>query len=375
MHLEKRKENNKIKYFVGHSYREGSKVHKFRKYLGQDLKDNVLKERIVIAEKLILEEIHRYKIINDPLQFEITEEEINFIKKLESDIPIKIRHLSEKDWIKFSEIFTYNTNAIEGSKLNNLEVKNILESDKWPDKSKEDIAEAYGVDEAISYIRNCKEHISLRLIKDIHKIVFHNSKKFAGKFRKKGEEVVVLDNEGKIVHEGAPQPRIINLLNELISWYDKNQHYPAILLAAVVHNQFENIHPFRDGNGRVGRILLNNILIKHKLPPINIDFNNRFEYYSTLQSYEKYRDIKPTILLFMKEYKQFYRKSGVYKKTLNVVTYNYFHLKCSHPFFYLFNFLHSCYFISYFCASVYSFCEIHCLCLYVGKFNSIFFCQ
>ena len=74
-------------------------------------------------------------------------------------------------------------------------------------------------------------------------------------------------------------------------------------MAAVVHNQFENIHPFRDGNGRVGRVLLNNILIKNGLPPINIDFKNRAEYYSSLQSYQKKHDLRPTINLFVKEYK------------------------------------------------------------------------
>ncbi len=105
------------------------------------------------------------------------------------------------------------------------------------------------------------------------------------------------------MHEGAPQSRVVYLLNELIIWYNKHKSvYPALVLAAVVHNQFENIHPFKDGNGRVGRLLLNNILIKHRLPPINIDFKNRKEYYHSLQSYEKNHDIKPTIDLFMKEY-------------------------------------------------------------------------
>ena len=63
MHIEKRKENNKIKYYLSHSYREGKKVHKFRKYLGLDLTKIKLKERKEIAEKLILEEIHKYRII------------------------------------------------------------------------------------------------------------------------------------------------------------------------------------------------------------------------------------------------------------------------------------------------------------------------
>lgn len=314
MHIEKRKIGKRIKYFLSHSYREGPKVHKFRKYLGQDLKPELLKERKKIAEKLILEEIHKYNIIKDPLSFELSKDEIESIKDIESKIPLKIAHLSEHNWKIFSEIFTYNTNAIEGSKLNQNEVKELLEKDKWPNKSKEDIAEAYGVNEAIIYIRKTKEHISLELIKKIHKIIFKNSKPFAGKFRKKNEEVVIMDTKGGVVHEGAPQARISHLLKELIEWYNKNKvRYPALILGAVVHNQFENIHPFRDGNGRVGRILLNNILIRHNLPPINIDFKNRIEYYLSLQAYEKNHDLKPTIRLFMKEYKEL-------KKRLNLKT-------------------------------------------------------
>ena len=314
MHVEIRKVGKRIKYFLSHSYREGLKVHKFRKYLGQDLKPNLLEERKIIAEKLILEEIHRYKIIRDPLQIQLTEEEIAAIRKLEAKIPLKISHLSESQWKKFSKIFTYNTNAIEGSKLTQEEVKNLLDKDKWPNKSKEDIAEALGVDEAISYIRYTTEHLSLELIKKLHKIVFKNSKPFAGKLRKKGEEVVVMDSKQNVIHEGAPQARVNHLLRELVGWYESNKNvYPGLILGAVVHNQFENIHPFRDGNGRVGRILLNNILIKHSLPPINIDLKNRIEYYSSLQAYEKNHDLKPTIKLYMKEYNKLKKRLGDYK--------------------------------------------------------------
>ena len=113
---------------------------------------------------------------------------------------------------------------------------------------------------------------------------------------------------GHIVHEGAPQSRIIGLLKELIIWYEKyKKKYPGIVLASVAHNQFENIHPFRDGNGRVGRLLLNNILLKHGLPPVNIDLKNRQEYYKALQAYDKEHNLRPMIELILKEYKAFKR--------------------------------------------------------------------
>ncbi|MBU0466974.1 MAG: Fic family protein, partial [Nanoarchaeota archaeon] len=185
------------------------------------------------------------------------------------------------------------------------ETKEVIEKGVWPvEKSKEDIAEALGVNEAIKLIRKTKEHISLDLIKQIHYIVFKNSKDFAGELRKLGQEVVVRTGTGFIVHEGAPSSRVITLLNELIKWYNKHKsEYPGILLASVIHNQFENIHPFADGNGRAGRILLNNILLKNNLPPVNIDIKNQAEYYQTLQSYEKDGNIRPTIELILKEYK------------------------------------------------------------------------
>ncbi|MCK4997160.1 Fic family protein [Candidatus Pacearchaeota archaeon] len=305
MYVEKRKYYAKTKYWLAHSFREGGKIHKIRKLLGTDLSEEILEDRIKKAEKLILEEIEKYKIIKDPLNDKISKEEINFIKRLQTEANLKIVHLSETDWKTFSEVFSYNTNAIEGSGLTLKETEKIIEKGEWPiEKPKEDIAEALGVDEAISFIRKTKEHISLDLIKKFHQIVFKNSKNFAGEFRKRGEEVVVRTGTGVVVHEGAPSTRVTTLLTELIAWYNKYKNdYPGILLAAVVHNQFENIHPFADGNGRVGRILLNNILLKNNLPPLNIDLKNQREYYATLQTYENDGNIRPTIELILKEYK------------------------------------------------------------------------
>ncbi|MBS3072097.1 Fic family protein [Candidatus Pacearchaeota archaeon] len=305
MHIEKRKVGKRIKYYLGHSFREGSKVHKIRKFLGVNLEKTTLDDRVEKAKVLIFEEIEKYNLIKDPLQFELSEKDLEFVKKIEKEIPVLISHLSEQQWLQFSELFTFNTNAIEGSELNSKEVKQVLEEDKWPEeKSKYDIAETYGVSEAVKYIRETKEELSIELIKKIHQIVFKNSKKFAGQFRKAGEEVVIKNRLGEVVHEGAPQSRVLFLLNELIEWYGKNKKkYPGLVLAAVVHNQFENIHPFADGNGRVGRVLLNNILLKNGLPPINIDLKNRAEYYASLQAYQKKHDLRPTLELFIKEYR------------------------------------------------------------------------
>ena len=304
MYIEKRKVKGRTRYFLAHSFREGGKVHKIRKPLGYDLSPALLEDRKKQIAKLILEEISQYKIIKDPLHEKLSKEEIDFIGKLQSKAVPKIAHLSEAQWEAFSEVFTYNTNAIEGSELNSRDVKEIIREDKWPDKSKADIAEAYGVSEALAFIRKTKEPLSLELMRKLHRMVFKNSKSYAGNFRNRGEEVVVRNRLGEITHEGAPQSRVASLLKDLVKWYGKNEkEYPAIILAAVVHNQFENIHPFRDGNGRVGRLLINYILLSHGLPPVNISVRNRAEYYKSLKAYDKEHNIRPTIELMLKEYR------------------------------------------------------------------------
>ena len=93
-------------------------------------------------------------------------------------------------------------------------------------------------------------------------------------------------------------------MKNFVEFVNNDALFNAVYRIAIAHYQFEAIHPFRDGNGRVGRILLNNILLKNGLPPISIDLKNRSEYYQSLQEYEKNHNIKPTIDLYIKEYKQ-----------------------------------------------------------------------
>lgn len=305
MHLEVREKNGSRKYYLAHSYRVGSSVKKVSIYLGSNLTPEELTLKRKNAEAKLGDKIREAQAIRDPYITALSSSESKELETLEARGELHIRHLSELDWNKFKEAFTYNTNAIEGSYIEQKEVADILRKGKWPeDKSKEDISETYGVAEAIDYIRATEDHVSLRLIKQLHRIVFKNSKAFAGEFRKKGVEVVVADAYGNVIHRGAPSGQVPRMLKELISWYNHNKtECPAIVLAAVVHNQFEIIHPFQDGNGRVGRLLLNNILLKHNLPPLNIELRNRAQYYAALQTYEKAHNIRPTLDLMLKEYR------------------------------------------------------------------------
>ena len=97
----------------------------------------------------------------------------------------------------------------------------------------------------------------------------------------------------------------------MISWYKENKRkFRPLVLAAILHDQFEYIHPFQDGNGRAGRLLLNFILLRNGYPPINISLDDRAEYYRTLQEYEKKQNVRPTVEFLVEQY----------EKTLRMVT-------------------------------------------------------
>ena len=311
MHVEIRAGKNGKKYYLAYSYRQDGKVRKARVYLGANLTKDELARMRARTENRLKERTVAARAIRDRFRAVLSAKELKVLQNLEVTAHIKIAHLSEDEWQRFTEAFTYDTNAIEGSSLDSKEVDEILEKDRWPDKPKGDISETYGVAKAIGHIRKTNEHISLSLILNLHQIVFENSKPFAGKFRSKGVEAVIADQFGNIVHRGAPADYVKRLLTELVIWYDKNKkRYSPIVLAAVVHNQFENIHPFQDGNGRVGRLLLNNILLKNGMPPLNIELKNRHDYYAALQAYENGSNLRPTIELMLKEYRNMKKMRG-----------------------------------------------------------------
>lgn len=299
MFIETRQSGKKKKYYLVHSYRSGTKIKRITRYLGSDLKEKDLEKLKTRAESLILEQMHE----KNPLEFELSGEELKKYKKFENKI--EIHHFQQiLDWNKFTEEFAYNTNAIEGSAVPYSEAKELIEEKIIPESFDE--IETVNVGKAVKYIKKNEDELSLDLIKKFHKICFNGTKSFAGEIR--DVEVVVKDKKGIVVHRGAPAAIVKKLLSELIAWYCKHKSkYPPLMLAALVHNQFENIHPFRDGNGRVGRLLLNHVLLRHKYPPLNIRVADVERYYKVLLVFEKTGDIKPTLRFLISQYKKQYR--------------------------------------------------------------------
>jgi Fic family protein len=298
MFIEPRKQGKKTKFYLIHTYRAGDRIKRVSRYLGSDLSSEALARLKPHAERLILEQVREKSIFD----FELSRKDISEYKQYTPDV--EILHLNKTlNWTDFTELFTYNTNAIEGSSLEYAGVRKIVEQQEIPCNADE--LEAQGVSEAVDFIRTSKEKFSVDLIKKLHLLCFRKTKPFAGELRK--VDVVIRDRLGCIVHRGAPYKQVKNLLENLVKWYRKHKHiYPPLLLAALVHDEFENIHPFQDGNGRVGRLLLNYVLLAHSYPPLNIRLGDRYTYYKVLQEFEMKNNIRPSLQFFISQYRKQY---------------------------------------------------------------------
>ena len=214
--------------------------------------------------------------------------------------------------MRFTQDFVYHTNAIAGSTVAQEDVPKIL---KAKTVHNSDELETKGVANAIEFIRNTKQKLSLSLLLTLHKLCFEHSKSFAGKLR--SVEVVIRSSAGDIIHRGIPAKHVEEALEEMFTWDEKNHgKFKPLVLAAILHNQFEYIHPFQDGNGRVGRLLLNYVLVQHNYPPINITLEDRKEYYKALQEYDAVHDVKPMLQLLVKQYRKGLKRVTTKKKSV-----------------------------------------------------------
>lgn len=88
--------------------------------------------------------------------------------------------------------------------------------------------------------------------------------------------------------KATPAPYVKTDMDLLLKWYNQNKNkIHPLTLAVIFHHKFEKIHPFMDGNGRTGRMLLNYILIKNNYPPLIIRNKNRDSYLENMRKADK----------------------------------------------------------------------------------------
>jgi len=180
--------------------------------------------------------------------------------------------------------YTYNSNAIEGNTLTLQETAMVLEGITIDKKPLKDHLEAVGHRDAFLYIQDLvKDKIPFteHIIKQIHTLVLMDRPDDRGIYRKIPVRIM------EAFHV-PPEPVMVpELMENLIKEFSNKKMHP-IENAALFHLKFEGIHPFVDGNGRTGRLLLNLFLMQNNYPPVNVKFTDRKRYYEAFDSY--YRD-------------------------------------------------------------------------------------
>ena len=192
-------------------------------------------------------------------------------------LPASIREKQKKE---LSITFTYNTNAIEGSTITEAEVRGIVLDKISPGKSLADIKETEAHNAVFLEMLEKRIPITNKLLLDWHQKIFGQTKpELAGKYR---------DYNVRVGPHIAPKQQDVKpMMNQLIRFIRENKDkINPVELAAIVHYRFEKIHPFGDGNGRIGRLLMNHILWNAGYPILIIEYKNRNAYYKALEREE-----------------------------------------------------------------------------------------
>ena len=240
-----------------------------RKYMKKNL--NSLSEKEFEMRRSLLENLdiaHSKKILFD---IEIMSIRIGNL--------LEIKENQNAVLIEFAKEFIFNSNRIEGSRIPANEVKKIIETGVSRYGVPNEVREVYNSIDAMKYIRNGFK-FNPASVKRLYYIltrglVMQNGEPYPRGFKKFHN---VVNNE-----ETVPPELVEVRLIELLDHY-KNSKYEIhpLELALDFHLKYEQIHPFQDGNGRTGRMIMNKILMAHGYFPIIIYSNNLTGYFNAI---------------------------------------------------------------------------------------------
>ena len=230
-------------------------------------------------------------------RYKSTESLLTLIDKKKKELDNR-RELTEGEIERLNEEFTieytYNSNAIEGNTLTLRETDLVLRGLTIDRKPLKDHMEAVGHKEAFEFVSELvkqNEPLSERIIKQIHFLVLVGNKDDRGVYRKVPVRIMGVKHEP--VQPYMIEPKMEELLK---SFMEGKEH--IITKLARFHIEFEGIHPFIDGNGRTGRLLVNLELMKAGYPPIDIKFTDRMEYYKAFDEYHENHNLSAMEYLF-----------------------------------------------------------------------------
>lgn len=185
----------------------------------------------------------------------------------------------------------YNSNAIENSTLTLKETEKILlELEVARDVSVREVYEAKNLARVVEYIRG--KAPASDITKDsmlfLHKALIETiDQSISGRFRSLGEYVRVG------THIAAAPEHVERMIESVVTEYNSDHESYLIEKIAKFHLDFETIHPFNDGNGRIGRVLINWQLIRAGFPPIIVRNKEKYDYYDSFGLYRDKKNVKP----------------------------------------------------------------------------------
>ena len=224
----------------------------------------------------------------------------NLFERIETEVE-KYRQKSKKQsrfYIKSIEEelkfdFIHSTTYLEGNSLTLEETIKLLKHNVYPKKDFDDLLEVKNMNSAVDYLfENLKKPLTLEWILDLHRIILQGLHEYNGKLR--DGNVRILGNPDF----GICDYRVLNpILNEFISAYNKKFKRcktvkDSLILSGWIHNEFQHIHPFFDGNSRTTRILMNYCLLNFGFPLINIYGTSKDQYLSFTKLSKKRDDKK-----------------------------------------------------------------------------------
>ena len=300
-------------YYLRLSQRsEGKIITKDVAYLGNNIKDV---EKGLDNLKKYQKEIRKsHKILNKFLKFNyylgnikskklkkdrfLTQdqlEQIEAIKLHYNQYFLNLDKLTIKETFKHFLIdFAFNTTSIEGNTITLDQVHNLLENDVLPkNKTLREVYDLQNTELVFFNLLNKKSKITEKLIVNIHDILLNKIDTRKG-YRFTETRVF------KSRFDASPAKYVKTDMDLLIKWYGENKNkLHTFVLASLMHHKFEKIHPFADGNGRAGRMLLNYILMKNKYPPLIVTKKRRNDYLNSLDDAD--RGNYSTLLKFLVE--------------------------------------------------------------------------
>lgn len=268
-----------------HSYRWDGRLRRRQLYLGSVLPTNAGR-RARDLEHQVWEETW----------FRLFDRIRNGYRDYQAQLP---RPNREEELRAFVLEFTYDTNRIEGSTLTLDDTRKVLELGITPaSKPLRDVEETRRHAEVAGRLLSTPEPIDLAHLLRWHREIFGSTKpQIAGRLR---------DFEVRIRGSShvPPAPVAVRpMMLELLRWVARStKTVDPVELAGAFHFRFEHIHPFGDGNGRVGRLTMNLILARARYPLLNIQYGRRQSYYRALEAASRLGDARPFLRWFFLRY-------------------------------------------------------------------------